>query len=41
LFIATKLESIHGRANGDYFHHDVEDIVNVYRPGRHSRMVQK
>lgn len=29
LFIATKLESFHGRANGDYLHHDMEDIINV------------
>lgn len=29
LFIATKLESFHGRAGGDYLHHDMEDIINV------------
>ena len=29
LFIATKLASFHGRGNGDYLHHDMEDIVNV------------
>lgn len=29
LFIATKLESFQSRGNGDYSHHDIEDIVNV------------
>lgn len=29
VFIATKLESFASRGNGDYVHHDLEDIVNV------------
>lgn len=29
LFLATKLEAFYGRANGDYGHHDMEDIINV------------
>jgi hypothetical protein len=29
LFLATKLEAFHGRADGDYAHHDMEDIINV------------
>jgi predicted nucleotidyltransferase len=29
LFIATKLDSFHGRGDGDYLHHDMEDILNV------------
>jgi predicted nucleotidyltransferase len=29
LFVATKLDSFHDRGNGDYAHHDIEDIVNV------------
>ena len=29
LFIATKLETFASRGNGDYLHHDMEDIVNV------------
>jgi hypothetical protein len=29
LFLATKLEAFYGRANGDYAHHDMEDIINV------------
>lgn len=29
LFIATKIESFHGRGKGDFLHHDIEDIVNV------------
>jgi predicted nucleotidyltransferase len=29
LLIATKLEAFHGRANGDYLHHDMEDIINL------------
>lgn len=29
LLIATKIESFYGRGNGDYRHHDIEDIVNV------------
>lgn len=29
LFIATKIESFQGRGQGDYGHHDIEDIVNV------------
>ncbi|WP_414654470.1 hypothetical protein [Ideonella sp.] len=29
LFIATKLESFRSRGNGDYLHHDMEDIVIV------------
>lgn len=29
VFLATKLESFHGRGGGDYLHHDMEDIVNV------------
>lgn len=28
-FLATKLEAFHGRGNGDYAHHDMEDIINV------------
>jgi hypothetical protein len=34
-FIATKLESFHGRGGGDYLHHDIEDIVNLIN-GRES-----
>lgn len=35
LLIATKIESFYGRGNGDYLHHDIEDIVNLIdgRPG--------
>ncbi len=29
LFIATKLASFHGRGQGNYEHHDIEDIVNL------------
>ncbi len=29
LFIASKLESFHDRGNGDYAHHDIEDIINL------------
>jgi hypothetical protein len=29
LFLATKLEAFHGRGEGDYAHHDMEDIVNL------------
>lgn len=29
LFIATKLDSFHDRGKGDYFHHDMEDVLNV------------
>jgi predicted nucleotidyltransferase len=29
LFLATKLEAFYDRADGDYGHHDMEDIVNV------------
>src|SRR5690606_15884908 len=29
LFIATKMESFRSRGNGDYMHHDMEDIVVV------------
>jgi predicted nucleotidyltransferase len=29
LLIATKLDSFHSRANGDYAHHDMEDIVSL------------
>jgi len=29
LFIASKLESFHGRGNGNYAHHDIEDIINL------------
>ncbi|MGJ7614332.1 MULTISPECIES: hypothetical protein [unclassified Variovorax] len=29
LFVATKLVAFHGRGNGDYMHHDMEDIVNL------------
>ncbi|MDE1180251.1 hypothetical protein [Paraburkholderia sp.] len=28
-FLATKLESFYARGEGDYLHHDIEDIVNV------------
>lgn len=28
-FIATKLESFNSRGQGDYMHHDMEDILNV------------
>ena len=29
VFVATKLESFASRGNGDYLHHDLEDIVNL------------
>lgn len=29
LFLATKLEAFYGRGNGDYAHHDMEDIINL------------
>ena len=29
LFLATKLAAFYGRGQGDYFHHDMEDIINV------------
>ncbi len=29
LFIATKLDSFYSRGQGDFFHHDMEDILNV------------
>lgn len=29
LFVATKLESFNGRGNGDYGHHDIEDIISL------------
>lgn len=29
LFVATKLESFNGRGNGDYMHHDIEDIISL------------
>lgn len=29
LFIAAKLEAFHNRGEGDYSHHDIEDIVNI------------
>lgn len=29
LFLATKLEAFYGRGEGDYMHHDMEDIINV------------
>lgn len=29
LFVATKLESFHGRGGNDYMHHDMEDIITV------------
>lgn len=29
LLLATKIESFYGRGNGDYLHHDIEDIVNL------------
>ena len=28
-FIATKLEAFKGRGNGDFFSHDLEDLINV------------
>lgn len=28
-FIATKIESFQSRGNGDYAHHDIEDIINI------------
>ncbi len=28
-FVATKLEAFHGRAGGDFHHHDMEDIITV------------
>ena len=28
-FLATKIESFHSRGNGDYLHHDIEDIINL------------
>lgn len=30
LFLATKIEAFWGRGNGDYGHHDIEDIVNLF-----------
>ena len=29
LLIATKIESYYGRGNGNYLHHDIEDIINL------------
>jgi hypothetical protein len=29
LFIASKLDSFHHRGQGDYTHHDIEDIINL------------
>ncbi|HEU4777486.1 MAG TPA: hypothetical protein VFS95_11720 [Telluria sp.] len=29
LFVAAKLEAFQDRGNGDYGHHDIEDIVNI------------
>lgn len=29
LFIATKIESFYSRGDGDFLHHDIEDILNV------------
>jgi len=29
LLIATKIESFYGRGNGNYLHHDIEDIINL------------
>jgi hypothetical protein len=29
LLLATKLEAFHGRGEGDFGHHDVEDIINL------------
>lgn len=29
LFIASKIDAFYGRGNGDYLHHDIEDIVNL------------
>lgn len=29
LLLATKLASFNGRGNGDYMHHDIEDIINL------------
>lgn len=29
LFVATKLESFNGRGNGDFGHHDIEDIISL------------
>jgi predicted nucleotidyltransferase len=28
-FVATKLEAFHDRGQGDYSHHDIEDLVNL------------
>lgn len=28
-FVATKLEAFHGRAGGDFYHHDMEDLLAV------------
>ena len=28
-FVATKLESFNSRGNGEYYHHDLEDVVVV------------
>lgn len=28
-FVATKLEAFYDRGDGDYMHHDIEDVVNV------------
>jgi len=30
LFLATKIEAFRGRGNGDYSHHDIEDIINLF-----------
>ena len=29
LLIATKIESFYGRGEGNYLHHDIEDIINL------------
>ena len=29
VFLATKMESFQARGNGDYLHHDIEDIINI------------
>jgi len=29
LFVATKIESFHDRGNGDFTHHDIEDVITL------------
>ncbi len=39
-FIATKLEAFKGRGDGDFFSHDLEDLIN-FVDGRETRLRQK